>query len=273
MLFVKVTSVKKKEYIAVLLLLVIFTVVIVTYMIKKKPSVSIYYGYEIVNTFPHDANAFTQGLIYEDGVLYEGTGEYGYSSIRKVELETGKVMQRYEMPDEYFGEGITIWKDKIVQLTWRSKTGFVYDKETFKLQREFSYKTEGWGITHDGEHLIMSDGSPTLYFLDPETYEVVSKLAVYYGTQLLKNLNELEYINGKIFANIWGTEDIAIINPNTGIVESLIELNGLLDNLVSHHKIDVLNGIAYDAKNKRLFVTGKWWPKLFEIKLVPKEID
>ncbi len=262
---------KKREYITILLLLIILTVVIITYMINREPSVSQRYGYEIVNTFPHDANAFTQGIIYDDGVLYEGTGQYGYSSIRKVELKTGKVLQKYEMPDEYFGEGITIWKDKIVQLTWQSKTGFVYDKATFKPQGEFSYKTEGWGITHDGEHLIMSDGSPTLYFLDPETYEVVSKIAANYGTQLLKNLNELEYINGKIYANIWKTEDIAIINPNTGIVESLIELDGLMDSLVTHHQIDVLNGIAYDAKNKRLFVTGKWWPKLFEIKLIPKK--
>ncbi|MBN2590003.1 MAG: glutaminyl-peptide cyclotransferase [Sedimentisphaerales bacterium] len=264
---------KKREYITFLLLLIIFTVVIITYMINKEPSVSQFYGYEIVNTFPHDTNAFTQGLIYEDGVLYEGTGQYGYSSIRKVELETGKILQIYHMPDEYFGEGITIWKDKIIQLTWQSETGFVYDKHTFEPQREFSYRSEGWGITHDGEHLIMSDGSPTLYFLDPETYEVVSKLAVYYGESMLKNLNELEYINGKVFANIWGTEDIVIINPQTGQVESMIELDGLLNRWNIQQQVDVLNGIAYDAKNKRLFVTGKWWPNLFEIKLVPKKID
>ena len=162
----------------VLLFLLILSVVIVACIANKKTYTSMYYGYEIVNTFPHDVNAFTQGLIYEDGVLYEGTGQRGESSIRKVELKTGKVLQIYHMPDKYFGEGITIWKDKIVQLTWRSKTGFVYNKETFEPLREFTYKTEGWGITHDGEHLIMSDGSPTLYFLNPETYEVVSKLPV-----------------------------------------------------------------------------------------------
>ena len=264
---------KKKVFITVLLLLVIVSVVIVACVANKKTSASMYYGYEIVNIFPHDANAFTQGLIYEDGVLYEGTGQRGDSSIRKVEIETGKVLQIYPIPDEYFGEGITIWKNKIIQLTYTSKVGFVYDKETFEPQDKFFYKTEGWGITHDGEHLIMSDGSPTLYFLDPETYEVVSKLAVYYGEHLLKHLNELEYINGKVYANIWGTDEIAIIDPASGKVESLIELDGLLNKRGLVHQIDVLNGIAYDAKNERLFVTGKWWPSLFEIKLVPKEMD
>jgi glutamine cyclotransferase len=269
----KITSVKKRVYITVLLLLIIVTVIIFACVANKKKSISLYYGYEIVNTFPHDSNAFTQGLIFEDGYLYEGTGQKGYSSIRKVELETGKVLQIYHMPDNYFGEGITIWKDKIVQLTYKSKTGFVYDKETFEPQRQFSYRTEGWGITHDGEHLIMSDGSPTLFFLNPETFEVKSKLAVYYGSRLLNNINELEYINGKIFANIWGKDKIAIINHETGKVESIIELGGLLNRREIKQQVDVLNGIAYDAKNKRIFVTGKWWPKLFEIKLVPKKID
>ena len=269
----KVTSVKKREYIAVLLLLVILAVVIVTYMINKQPSISPVYGYEIVNTYPHDANAFTQGLVYENGFLYEGTGIVARSTLRKVELETGNVLQLYHMPEKYFGEGITIWQDKIIQLTYLSKTGFVYDKETFEPLGQFSYKTEGWGLTHDNKYLIMSDGSPTLSFLDTDTFEIVSKIAVNYQGSLLDNINELEYIDGKIFANIWQTDNIVIIDPKTGNVESIIELEGLLNRWEIEEPADVLNGIAYDAKNKRLFVTGKWWPKLFEIKLVPKEID
>lgn len=264
---------KKKVYIAVPLLLIIIGIVIITYMANTKNSLSPFYGYEIVNTYPHDANAFTQGLIYENGFLYEGTGQKGHSSIRKVDLETGKVLQIYKLPDKYFGEGITIWKDKIVQLTWESETGFVYDKETFKLEREFSYKTEGWGITHDDKYLIMSDGSPTLSYLDPDTFELVSKVPVYYEGSLLPDLNELEYINGKIYANIWQTNDIAIIDPKTGNVESIIDLTGLLNIWDAEKQVDVLNGIAYDEKNKRLFVTGKWWPKLYEIKLVPLKKD
>lgn len=267
----KAASVKKRKYISITLLLIVFAVVIAVYMINKKTSVSQFYGYKIVNTYPHDPNAFTQGLVYENGVLYEGTGLNGHSSIRKVEIATGKVLQIYNMPDKYFGEGIAIWKDKIVQLTYQSKTGFVYDKETFKPLREFSYRTEGWGLTHDDKYLIMSDGTPTLSFLDPNTFELVTRVPIYFRGSLVYNINELEYIEGEVFANIWETNDIAIIDPNSGTVKSIIELDGLLNNQDIRQKVDVLNGIAYDTKNKRIFVTGKLWPKLFEIKLVSKK--
>ena len=227
------------------------------------------YTYEIINTFVHDSNAFTQGLVYEDGFLYESTGLNGHSSLRKVELKTGKILQQFNLKDEYFGEGITIFNDKIIQLTYRSNVGFVYDKKTFELLHEFNYPTEGWGITHDGKDLIMSDGTPTLYFLNPETFELTSRVAVFYKGSLLKNLNELEYINGKIYANIWNTDNIVIVDPQTGHVTGIIDLHGLLSEQESK-TAEVLNGIAYDQKNKRLFVTGKLWPKLFEIKLISK---
>jgi len=227
------------------------------------------YSYEIVNTFVHDSNAFTQGLVYEDGFLYEGTGLNGRSSLRKVEMETGEILQQLNLKNEFFGEGITIFNDKIIQLTYRSNIGFVYDKKSFELLREFNYPTEGWGITHDGENLIMSNGTPTLYFLNPDTFELTSRVAVFYKGSLLNNLNELEYINGKIYANIWNTDNIVIIDPQTGNVTGVIDLEGLLSPQ-ERKTAEVLNGIAYDQKNKRLFVTGKLWPKLFEIKLVSK---
>ena len=266
---------KKKEknrlYITIPILLTILVVVLVIYIVDKSYAASEYYGYEIVNTYPHDPNAFTQGLVYEDGFLYEGTGLEGHSSIRKVDLKTGKVLQIYHLPDEYFGEGITIFGDKLIQLTYLNHIGFVYDKNTFKLERDFSYKTEGWGLTHDDSHLIMSDGTPALSFLDPNSFKLISRVSVYNKGILQWDLNELEYINGKIFANIWQTNDIAIIDPKSGVVTSIIDLTGILKAQDIHGPIDVLNGIAYDAKKKRLFVTGKWWPKLFEIKLVPKK--
>jgi len=264
---------KKRTTITITFLIIILVVITVTYMANNTTSNSQLYGYEIINIYPHDVNAFTQGLVYENGVLYEGTGQRGYSSLRKVEIETGKVLQIYHLPDYFFGEGITIWKDKIVQLTYQSRQGIVYDKETFKPLSEFKYNTEGWGLTHNGKNLIMSDGSPTLIFLDPNSYEVVNKVAVYYNGSLLENINELEYINGKIFANVWMTDNIVIIDPESGQVESLIDLGGLMKKMQINRQIDVLNGIAYDAKNKRLFVTGKWWPNLFEIKLIPRKTD
>jgi len=227
------------------------------------------YSYEVVNTFEHDPNAFTQGLVWDNGVLYEGTGLPGHSTLRKVELETGKVLQKYDLPDEFFAEGITIFKDKIIQLTYRSKIGFVYDKETFKLLREFNYPHEGWGLTHDGKNLIMSDGTPTLYFLDPETFEQISTVSVYNENNRLWGINELEFIDGQIYANIWPTNRIAIIEPQTGRVTGLVDMAGLLSGQKVGRQRDVLNGIAYDPANRRLFVTGKYWPKLFEIKLIP----
>ena len=191
--------------------------------------------------------------------------------MRKVELETGKVLQSIELPDEYFGEGITIFHDKIIQLTYLSNVGFVYDKETFELLREFNYPTEGWGITHDGKNLIMSDGTPTLYFLDPETFTQIHRMMVFEHDVPVGGLNELEYIEGQIYANVAPTERIVRIEPETGQVTGWIDLKGLLARQNLSESEDILNGIAYDPTNKRLFVTGKFWPKLFEIKLIPKK--
>lgn len=261
-----------KIFLPVIILLVLGAVVVFM-SIEKWGNSSFFgnYSYEIVNTYAHEPNAFTQGLVWENGFLYEGTGLPGHSTLRKLDLETGKVLKEYELPDEYFGEGITIFGNNIIQLTYQSNVGFVYDKETFELLRQFSYPTEGWGITHDGKNLIMSDGTPTLYFLDPKTFERISSVDVYYENNLLWRLNELEYIDGRIFANIWPTNSIAIIAPDTGKVTSIVDLKGLLAEQDRSREVDVLNGIAYDPEKHRLFVTGKYWPKLFEIKLVPKE--
>jgi len=228
-------------------------------------------SYNIVNTYPHDRNAFTEGLVLEDGVLYEGTGLYGQSTLRKVGLETGDILQIYELPDQFFGEGITIYGNRIIQLTWRSNIGFVYDKDSFELLQEFNYSTEGWGITHDGTRLTMSDGTSALYFLDPETFEKIGQIEVFDNHGPVTRLNELEYIQGEIYANVWQTDRIAIIAPETGRVIGWIDLAGLLTEEDRSEPVDVLNGIAYDAEADRLFVTGKLWPKLFEIELIPPE--
>jgi glutamine cyclotransferase len=225
-------------------------------------------GYKIVHTYPHDPGAFTQGLVFYDGYLYEGTGMIGESSIRKVELTTGKVVQKVDLPPPYFGEGIVLWKDKLIELTWQSKIGFVYDRATFKQLRTFTYNREGWGITQDGKRLIMSDGSATLYFWDPETLKEIDHLDVVDKGSPVEKLNELEFIHGEIYANVWMTDRIARISPATGHVIGWIDLASL------HAQADtpsnnVLNGIAYDSKQNRLFVTGKNWPKLFEIRLAP----
>ncbi len=226
------------------------------------------YTYNVVNIYPHDNNAFTQGLVFENGVLYESTGLYGQSTLRQVELEKGKILQSFTLPDQFFGEGITIFGDKIIQLTWQSNKGFVYDKFSFDLLREFSYRTEGWGITFDGSQLIMSDGTATLYFLSTETFEIARQIDVY-DTGPVTKLNELEYIKGEVYANIWKEEKIAIINPQTGQVRAWIDLSGIQD-LENQNTGDVLNGIAYDTKEDRLFVTGKKWSNLFEIELIPQ---
>ena len=240
-------------------------VLIVLLIDKPANSGPISYSYSIVNTYPHDENAFTQGLLFDNGVLYESTGLYGSSSLRRVELETGKILQSYALPPQYFGEGITIFDDKIIQLTWLENKSFVYDKQSFALLQEFSYSTEGWGITSDGNRLIMSDGTSTLYFLDPVTFQRIGQVEVT-ANGPVEMLNELEYIKGKVYANIWEEEKIAIINPSTGQVEGWINLSGL-QNAENQNTLNVLNGIAYDAKEDRLFVTGKNWPQLFEINL------
>ena len=227
------------------------------------------FGYEVVNAYPHDTSAFTQGLVYENGVIYEGTGLNGQSTLRRVDPETGRVLQQTSLTSAFFGEGIAIWKDRLIQLTWQSNLGFVYGKENLTRIGNFSYQTEGWGLTSDGKRLIMSDGTETLYFLDPSTFTRVGEIRVTAVGEPVKGLNELEYIKGKIYANMWPSNWIAIISPDTGSVVGAINLKGLLqENDTQGHRVDVLNGIAYDAKADRLFVTGKWWPKLFEIKLV-----
>lgn len=226
------------------------------------------YGYKVVNTYPHDREAFTQGLVYEDGQFYEGTGLFGRSSLRRVEVATGKVLQRIDLDPIYFGEGITTFGDRIIQLTWQNRTGFVYDKASFALEREWSYPTEGWGITDDGRRLIMSDGTATLRFLDPETLRETGKIDVFDTAGPVTNLNELEYVDGLIYANVWQTDRIAQVDPATGRVRAWIDLTGLLSPADRAQPVDVLNGIAYDDATDRLFITGKLWPKVFEIDLV-----
>jgi glutaminyl-peptide cyclotransferase len=227
------------------------------------------HGYSVVRSYPHDPEAFTQGLEYVDGMLYESTGLNGRSGIRKVNLETGAVLQTQPLDAAYFGEGITVWKNRIVQLTWQSGLGFVYDRQTLQRQRSFKYSGEGWGLTHDGTRLIMSDGSDTgtLRLLDPETLQQAGTIVVKDGGRPVASLNELEYVKGDILANVWQTERIAVIAPSSGRVTAWIDLHGLLD--ARQAPADgVLNGIAYDARGDRLFVTGKLWPRIFEIKIV-----
>ncbi len=264
----------KRQHLAIILIIVAaIAASSVTLVLLSNSPVDLgprHYTYNVVNVYPHDENAFTQGLIFEDGVLYEGTGRYGQSTLRRVELETGNIIQLHALPDQFFGEGITVFDDKIIQLTWQSGKGFVYDKSSFELLQEFEYPTkEGWGITHNGSALIMSVGNATLYFLDPETFQKIGQIEVY-DEEPVDMLNELEYIQGEIYANIWKEEKIAIINPQTGRVTGWIDLDGIRE-LVNQVTSDVLNGIAYDTNEDRLFVTGKLWSKLFEIELVSTE--
>jgi len=226
------------------------------------------YSYKVVNVYPHDRNAFTQGLVYEKGVLYEGTGLRGKSSLRKVGLETGKIIQVLNLPDQIFGEGIAVYNNRIVQLTWKSGRGFVYDLDSLKLLHDFSYSNEGWGITYDGERLIMSDGTSTIRFLEPESLRAIGQIQVYDDNGPVRNLNELEYVKGEIYANVWRSDRIAKIAPDSGKVTGWINLEGLYLPEGPEKPVDALNGIAYDSENDRLFVTGKLWPKLFEIKLI-----
>jgi len=222
----------------------------------------------VVNEFKHDHHAYTQGLVFADGFLYEGTGKLGESTLRKTELKSGKVLRSHSLDRRMFGEGITIWGDQIIQLTWRSHVAIVYDKETFRELHRFRYSGEGWGLTHNGTHLIMSDGSSTLRFLDPKTFKVVRRLLVHNQGRRLGHLNELEYVGGEILANIWTEDWIARISPETGRVTGWINLRGLLPGRTGRDA--VLNGIAYDPEGNRLFVTGKNWPTLFEIRVTPR---
>ncbi len=226
--------------------------------------------YKVANAYPHDPNAFTQGLAFSDGILYEGTGLRGASVLRKVKLETGDILQEHKLPDKIFGEGITVYGDKVIQLSWKSKVGFVYDKESFKLLKTFHYQGEGWGITNNKKYLIMSNGTARLRFLDPESFEEKNIIEVCDNKGPVKGLNELEYVRGLIYANVWPTERIARISPKTGQVTGWIEMRGLLES-DKHSRHSVLNGIAYDEQSDRLFVTGKFWPKLFEIKVIEQK--
>jgi glutamine cyclotransferase len=226
--------------------------------------------YQVVHSYPHDPDAFTQGLIYIDGHFYESTGRNGMSSVRMVDPTTGRVLQRYDLTAEYFGEGLTDWQGSLVQITWQNQQGFVYDQFSLTPRRTFKYKGEGWGLTHDATRIIMSDGTAYLRFLDPRTFTETSRLRVTDEQgKPVANLNELEYIHGEVYANIWQTDYIVRISPHSGKILGWIDLSGLLDQSQAA-SADVLNGIAYDAKNDRLFVTGKLWPRVFEIKVVPR---
>jgi glutamine cyclotransferase len=259
----------KKASIAVLLIAVALLVAALTIYAFSQPQTSTQpqdYSYRLINTYPHDTNAFTEGLIFKDGFLYESTGVYGASSLRQVDLETGNVIKQVNLTETLFGEGLTAVDDTLVQLTWKNHVGLIYDKASFALLSNYSIDTQGWGLTYDGSRLIMSDGSSQLFFVDPDTHQVIGSITVKDGDAEIAQINELEYINGDVYANIWQTTKIAIINPITGQVKGWINLSGLNQ---QHGIDDVLNGIAYDEQSSKLFVTGKYWPTLYQIELVP----
>ncbi|UCE22282.1 MAG: glutaminyl-peptide cyclotransferase [Candidatus Aminicenantes bacterium] len=241
-------------------------------LIPERPPQDI--PYRIVAKYPHPPGSFTQGLVFENGYLYESTGRYGLSRLRKIRLETGEILQEFPLSPKVFGEGITIYKDRIIQLTWLSQIGFVYDKKSFRLLSSFRYpaRMEGWGITTDGEHLIMSDGSNRLFFLDPDSFRVRRTLEVVDNENPVYNINELEYIDGVIYANVWQSPKIIIIDPSSGQVTARINFSGIVPKEYRSHTDYVLNGIAYDPGGKRLFVTGKMWPYVFEIELIQDEM-
>ena len=259
----------RKMVVAIVLVLLIVLAATLLVLVNNKPanSMALQYTYSAVNVYPHDSSSFTEGLVFDSGFLYESTGLYRHSTLRRVDLETGAVLQNLSLPSQYFGEGIAVVGNNIVQLTWQSHVGFVYDKASFDLLQEFQYPTEGWGITYDGNRLIMSDGTANLYFLDPVTFQKVGQVAVH-DTGPVNQLNELEYVDGKVYANIWREEKIAVINPQDGQVTAWIDLTDIQDTR-NQDPNNVLNGIAYDANGHRLFVTGKMWPHIYEIKLIP----
>ena len=229
------------------------------------------YTYEVVRAYPHDPNAFTQGFEYRAGFLYEGTGLNGRSSLRRVRLENGQVAQRTDLPPEFFGEGITVHGDEVVQITWQSQVGFVYRLSDFQFLRKFSYQGEGWGLASNDTDVFMSDGTNVIRVLDPRTLAERRRIPVHDRNRPVNSLNELEFVDGEIFANVWQTDRIARISPQTGAVVGWIDLSGLLGPMYNSASVDVLNGIAYDKTERRLFVTGKFWPRVFEIKLIPKK--
>jgi glutamine cyclotransferase len=230
---------------------------------KKAPK----YGYEVVRVYPHDPQAFTQGLIFREGRILESTGQEGRSTLRSVDLDSGQVIKKVELASQYFGEGITVLNGKVYQLTWQHQLGFIYDYQTFNKIGQFNYEGEGWGLTNDGTNLILSDGSSKLRFIDPNSYRLVRTITVTDDGKSIRDLNELEYIQGEIYANIWHDQRIATINPQTGAVTAWIDLSGILRKTEAPNEEAVLNGIAVDEATGRLFVTGKLWPKLFEIRV------
>jgi glutaminyl-peptide cyclotransferase len=227
--------------------------------------------YRVLHTYPHDPNAFTQGLVFSDGQLYESDGLNGRSSLRMDDLTSGKVLQHFEVPSQYFAEGLTDWGSTLIQLTWKAHLGFVYDRFSFRLLRTFHYDGEGWGLTHDDHSLILSDGTDTLRYLNPQTFAVERRLRVTDHGAPVTQINELEYIHGQIYANIWQTDKIAIISPRTGDVTAWIDMSGLLPEAQRSSPDAVLNGIAYDPRSNQLYVTGKLWPSIFQIKIVPQK--
>jgi glutamine cyclotransferase len=231
------------------------------------------YGYKVLHTYPHDTGAYTEGFFYLDGYFYEGTGTVGQSSVRKVDIKTGEVVQQAHLPPPDYGEGIVAWKHKLIELTWQSHHGYIYDLDSFKKIGQFDYPGEGWALTEDGRHILMSDGTPTIRVLDPETLKQIGKIDVTADGAPLININEVEWVKGQIYANVWLTHRIARIDPASGKVVGWIDLTGLgpkADETLDPDN-DVLNGIAYDAKHGRLFVTGKRWPLIYEIQLTPPQ--
>lgn len=270
----------KRSWLLFIISLLIIAIVILILVLDKPKEVqnsiseefTTVMTYEVLNSFPHDPQAFTQGLVYHEGYLYESTGLYGESTLRKVDPETGEVLMEVDLPAEYFAEGLVIFEDQLFQLTWREGTGFIYNLEDFALLDQFNYQTEGWGLAHDGERLIMSDGTNKLYFLDLSSLQVTGSVDVTFQGEKIVRLNELEYIRGEIYANIWQTDLIVRIDPAAGDVLGWIDLAGILPDDFRTPETDVLNGIAYDPENDRLFITGKRWPRLYEIRLLPSAL-
>jgi glutamine cyclotransferase len=261
---------KKVSFVILIIILAFLVAAIVFFSgnYSQRASQPIQYTCKIIDTYPHDTTAFTEGLLIENGALYESTGINGESSLRRVDLQNGAVLQEHLLSSEYFGEGLAAVNGTLVQLTWLNHKGFVYDEQTFQLLNSFSYTTEGWGLTYDGDSLIMSDGTQILYFLDPVSYALLEQVTVKDGDTAVTNINELEYVNGELYANIWRTSEIAIIDPTSGDVKGWVDLSGLYQ---PQGVNDVLNGIAYDTQTGALYVTGKNWPNLYQIELVPKK--
>lgn len=240
----------------------------------QAPQEPTYYTAKVIHAFPHDPTSFTQGLFFDDGALYETSGQYGQSRLRRVALDTGATLREEDLPDAVFGEGSTAWDGRIVVLTWKAGKGFVFDRKDFAPKTSFTYVGEGWGLTHDGKRLIMSDGGSTLRFLDPKTFKETGRLEVTFRGEPLTQLNELEWVKGEIYANVWRTDAIVRINPETGVVDGVVDLRGLLpDEAYRQGRPDVLNGVAYNPQTDKLYVTGKYWPTLFEIELIPQTAD